>query len=118
MPFEFGGDKAAKPRKKPGFSPTQEVDGDPLAGVQYTGSVEVDSAAELDALSAAFRQRRKDEDRRFQQTTDSEYWFAVCFRTREHKDAFLAAIKARRLGDKYIDGHHLARLLGVDLPEG
>ena len=39
----------------------------------------------------------------------------MCFRTRADKDAFLAAIKATRLGDKYIDGHALARLLDVPL---
>lgn len=119
MPFEFGSaqDKPAKSRKKSGFSPASANDIDPLATVAYTGNVEADAATELDALASAFRERRRDEDKRFQQATDSEYWFAVCFKSRAAKDEFLAAIKARRLGDKYIDGHHLARLLGVDLTD-
>lgn len=114
MPFDFGGGKA---RKVAGFmAPAAQVD-DPLGGVEYTGNVETDSAAELSALEEGFKQRRKDEDARFKAATDSEFWLAVCFRDREHKDAFLAAVGASRLGDKYLDGHALARLLGIDLPD-
>ena len=115
MPFDFGSPKTKATRRRASFmAPSAQVD-DPLGGVEYTGSVEVDSAAELDALAQGFRQRRDDEQKRFQQATDSEYWFAVCFKDRDSKEAFLRAIKAGRLGDKYIDGHALAKLLGVDL---
>jgi len=88
---------------------------DPLADVPVTGNVETDAAAELDALAQGFRQRRDQEEKRFRNATDSEYWFAVCFRTRADKDAFLAAVGAvARLGDKYIDGYALAKQLGLD----
>lgn len=116
MAFEFGKtDKPARTKKPEGFLAAASSAVDPLADVEYTDNVEVDSAAELDALAKSFRGRRDAEAKRFEQATDSEYWFAVCFRTRADKDAFLAAIKATRLGDKYIDGHALARLLDVPL---
>lgn len=88
---------------------------DPLADVEYTGDLEKDSAAELDAVAKGWRDRRDREETRFLDAVDSEFWFAVCFRTRAHKDAFIEAMKIGALGDKYIDGHKLARMLGLDI---
>lgn len=112
MPFEFG-----KPTSGGKRLQTRPTAPDPLAGVDYTGNVETDAATELAAIESAFIDRRNTEDARFKNATDSEYWFAVCFKTRAHKDAFLEAVNAVRLGDKYLDGHALARLLGVPLPD-
>ncbi|MGI8310685.1 hypothetical protein [Saccharopolyspora hattusasensis] len=93
-----------------------EPEPDPLEGVNYTGDIEADSAAELDALAKGFRERTKREDERFRLATDSEYWFAVCFRTREDKDAFLKAARLMAIGDKYLDGYAVARTLGIPMP--
>lgn len=89
---------------------------DPLAGVEYTGGIEVDAARELVALEAGFKTRAKAEAARFALATDTEYWFAVCFRDRASKNAFLTAAGLMEIGDKYLDGHAVARLLGVDMP--
>ena len=115
MGFDFGGSKS-KGRKTSSFMNRPAAD-NPLAGVEYTGDLQADSDAELDALAQGFRQRRDRDADRFRDAPDTEYWFAVCFRDRASKDAFLSAIQAAKLGDKYIDGHALARLLSVDLPE-
>ncbi|GAA2178529.1 hypothetical protein GCM10009785_01450 [Brooklawnia cerclae] len=112
MSFEFG---KSKPGKQAGFMRPAASVPDPLSDIEYTGNVETDSATELDALAQGFRSRRNQEEKRFRNATDSEYWFAVCFRDRAAKDRFLAAINATRLGDKYVDGHALARLLGIDI---
>ncbi|MGI8311986.1 hypothetical protein [Saccharopolyspora hattusasensis] len=93
-----------------------EPEPDPLANVEYTGNLETDSAAELDALAKGFRERTKREDERFRLATDSEYWFAVCFRTREDKEAFLQAARLMAIGDKYLDGYAVARALGIPMP--
>lgn len=77
---------------------------DPLADVDYTGDIETDALAELDALDAAFRDRRRREDRRFKQATDSEFWIALCFPSREDKERFLRKHGLIDLGDKYLDG--------------
>lgn len=89
---------------------------DPLADVEYTGDLEVDAAAELVALQTAFVNRRQQEDKRFRDATDSEYWFAVCFRNRADKEKFLAAI-GNLDSDKYLDGRELARRLNIEMED-
>lgn len=81
-----------------------------------TGNVELDSKADLDEVQASFRKRIKMENSRFQNTTDSEYWFAVCFQTRAQKEAFLKAMGLFLMGDKYLDGIEVAKKLGIDIP--
>lgn len=81
-----------------------------------TGNAETDSEAELDAVQAGFRQRARDEGKRFELATDSEYWACICFQTREQKEAFLSALKLLPFGDKYLDGQLVADQLGVKLP--
>lgn len=93
-----------------------EPEPDPLASVDYTGNLAEDAATELDALAIGFRERTKREDERFRLATDSEYWFAVCFKTRADKEAFLAAARLMPLGDKYLDGYAVARALGIPMP--
>lgn len=90
---------------------------DPLAGVEYSGDLEKDSAAEFGALTVAYRERAKAEADRFTNATDSEFWFAVCFKTREEKEAFLkaAGVKLKLMGDKYLDGRQLAAVLGIKI---
>ncbi|UUV33587.1 hypothetical protein NQK81_09070 [Amycolatopsis roodepoortensis] len=96
---------------------TAEPDPDPLAGVEYTGDEEDDARAELDALHRGFRERTARELERMQLATESEYWFCVCFKSQDDKDAFLAAAGLVVIGDKYLDGYATAELLGVTMPE-
>lgn len=86
---------------------------DPLAGVDYAKckGVGEESKAEVSALLTAFKDRQKQEQKRFQDATDSEYWFAVCFKTREEKEAFLKKHNLAALGDKYLDGGKVDRAL-------
>lgn len=83
-----------------------------------TGDAEIDSAADLDAVQSGFRARAADEARRFALATDSEYWGAICFQTREQRDAFFAAIKCLDLAvdARYFDGCEIARRMGINLP--
>ncbi|HCL5283971.1 TPA: hypothetical protein N2G45_002876 [Salmonella enterica] len=85
---------------------------------ELTGDAERDSIADLDAVKAGFRERAKTENNRFELTTDSEYWVAVCFQTREQKEFLLKAMELFEHGDKYIDGNVLAERLGISLPPG
>ena len=93
-----------------------EPEPDPLADVEYTGDLATDAEAELDALAKGFRERTKREDERFRLATDSEYWFVLCFKSREDKDAFLRAARLMAIGDKYLDGYAVARQLGIEMP--
>lgn len=89
------------------MDPTPDQVADPLADVPMTDDLAADSAAELGALEQAYRDRAKAEAVRFRQATDSEFWFAVVFKTREEKDEFLARYKLGDLGDKYLIGREL-----------
>ncbi|OCG77376.1 hypothetical protein A9G42_05580 [Gilliamella sp. Nev6-6] len=84
---------------------------------EQTGNPEIDSKSDLNEVQAAFRKRMKMENARFQNTTDSEYWFAMCFQTRAQKEAFLRAMDLFLLGDKYLDGVEVAEKLGIDIPD-
>lgn len=85
---------------------------------ELTGNGEVDCKADLDTLQQAFRDSLKREDKRFELATDTEFWVALCFQTREQKEVFLRALALLEEGDKYIDGQRFAERLGIPLPEG
>jgi hypothetical protein len=83
---------------------------------ELTGDPEKDSHADLTAVQEGFRKRAKDEGRRFELATDTEYFACLCFQTREQKEIFLKAMNLLQFGDKYLDGQKVAKELGVDLP--
>ncbi|MGW5741569.1 hypothetical protein [Amycolatopsis sp. NPDC003861] len=94
-----------------------EPEPDPLADVEYTGDLPEDSRRELTALQQGFRDRARREAERFRLATDSEYWIAVCFKTREDKEKFLRNAGLLAIGDKYMDGYAVARVLGVPMED-
>ena len=81
-------------------------------------NAEADSAVELSELQKGMRDRARQESKRFQDATDSEYWFCVCFLTRADKEAFLKALSLDDIGDKYLNGHEVAKRLSIQLSEG
>lgn len=87
-----------------------------LAGIAQTGDVEVDSKVELSATLKAFKEQQKFVTGIKRQTTDSEFWVAICFQTREQKEAFIAAKGWIDVGDKYLDGLEIAKRESVALP--
>lgn len=101
---------------KHGFNFTKAED--PLKNVQYTDSLAADTKSETDALQTAYRARAAKEKKRFADATDSEYWVAICFKNRAAKESFLKQTKTIMLGDKYVDGHQFAHMLGLELDEG
>jgi hypothetical protein len=94
-----------------------EPEPDPLADLEYTGNLPADARAELNAVQQGFRDRAKREEQRFLLATDSEYWFALCFKTREDKERFLTRAKLFAIGDKYFDGYAVARVLGIPMDD-
>lgn len=115
MSFNFKGN--APKKTGGGFNFGGKGVKDPLEDVEYTGNLPADSAKEMSALQEGFRQRAQAEQDRFRKATDSEFWFAVCFKSREDKEAFLKAANAKKnlMGDKYLDGYKLAKLLGLEM---
>jgi hypothetical protein len=86
---------------------------------ELTGDAEADSKADLDSLMTGFRKRAADESTRFALAVDGGYWAALCFQTREQKDAFLRALNIQDLGNAecYFDGCAVAKRLGIALPD-
>jgi len=89
----------------------------PKSDTERLGVTEMEkmAASEISEVLKGFIGRGVREEQRFWDAVDSEYWFAVCFQTREQKDEFLEKSKMVELGDKYIDGMALARMLGIKL---
>lgn len=46
---------------------------------------------------------------------DTEYWFAVCFESRDQKEAFLRVLDLMAEGDKYLWGPDVAEAIGFRL---
>lgn len=93
-----------------------DLEPDPLAEIRTLGppdDLEERSDAEVAAIDEGFRGRMRREGDRFRRATDSEFWFAVCFTSREAKEAFLDESGLIELGDKYINGHQAARILDL-----
>lgn len=79
-------------------------------------SVEERSTAVLNEAQQAFSDRAKNEAKRMLMACDTEFWFAVSFQTRAQKEQFLKLAKLIELGDKYLDGWEVAKVLGIPLP--
>lgn len=73
------------------------------------------AAEEVSELLQGFRNRERNEQQRFEDATDTEYWVALCFQTREQKEQFLHAIGWYELGDKFIDGMAAAEKANITL---
>lgn len=76
---------------------------------------EAEAEAELSEVLAGFKERAKREESRVENATDSEYWFCLCFQTRDQKDEFLRKMGWWEIGDKYLDGMEVAHALGIRL---
>lgn len=91
---------------------------DPFASIDYeSGDVEKTSQEEVSALLTGFQERAKREQERFTLATDSEFWFAIGFQSREQKEEFLRAMSWLSYGDKYLNGLHIAEDSGIKLSE-
>jgi hypothetical protein len=69
---------------------------------------------QIGEVAHAMRQRAKVEAARFLEVTDSEFWFAACFPSREHKEELLEYLGLKEDADKYVDGLLLAEVLGYN----
>ena len=88
-----------------------------LDGIEYPGDLAGDAAVELDAIQQGFRDRRDREAERAELVTMTDYYFCVCFATRQQRQAFLDGVGWDiAAGDRYLDGRALAKRDGVELP--
>lgn len=90
-------------------------DDNPLADVEMTGDMQEDADAGMSEALRQIIERKRATQERFRTATDPEFFFCLCFQSREQKDDFLRLIKWDDLGDKYINGLEVARRLAVPL---
>lgn len=116
-PFNFGKSPlAGGGHKFGGGFEKRDTAPNPWEGFKSSGNVEKDSVEELDALAKGFRQRRAQEEDRFQNATDSRYYFVVCFSNNADRDEFLGSMHmGLQEGDWWINGYDLAKHLKVDI---
>ena len=62
----------------------------------------------LNDLQIGFKQRMQQEQKRFLDVCDTEYWFCVCFTSRDQKEEFLKSI-GMNVDEKYIDGREFSK---------
>lgn len=91
---------------------TTEVPPNPVDEAPETGDLAVDSLAELRALHAAMQAPANPDPA---DVLDSPHWVAAYWPSREAKDEFLLNSGLDVLGDKYLDGHQAAQILGLRL---
>lgn len=104
-------------QKRPNFDSLFDPAGmpGPLKGVGQSGEVERDAADEISAALRAIIEQKRAMREVYRTTTDPEYWFAVCFQSREQKEEFLRLAGWEEMGDKYLDGLRLAARLNVPI---
>ena len=71
-------------------------------------NLEKETLEELGDVEKSFRERMNAESKRFRDMCDTEYWFCVCFTSREQKEEFLKKI-GMETDVKYIEGKDMAR---------
>lgn len=106
------------PRPKRGptlFDQLTGITDEPAVDEKPAGTFEEQADTQISELEAGIKSRKKAERDRFRAATDSEFWFAVCFTSREEKERFLRAAGLWEHGDKYLDGAVVAAALDVDM---
>lgn len=70
--------------------------------------LEESTLEELGGLEKSFRERMKQENNRFRDMCDTEYWVCVCFTSRAQREEFMTKV-GLPTDEKYIDGREMAK---------
>lgn len=90
---------------------------DPLRGIELNGTPEQNAETEVKAVKSGFAQRAAQEQERFQQTTRTDYYFAVVFEDGGQANAFLKAVGYPTADALFVDGTILADILKIEIPQ-
>lgn len=77
-------------------------------------SLEGEVLEEIGEIEKSFRERMKNENKRFLDMCDTEYWFCVCFTSRAQKEEMLETL-GLPLDEKYIYGRDFAKAVKAQL---
>lgn len=110
-PSDFG---ASPPRPAEIYNNPSE---NPLDGLESTGNLEDDSAAEMKAIHDAMIETRRKVDRKVKHAIDGAYYMTIVWLSRDDRDAFLKAVRMDRsvYRGSFLDGYQLTRQLELDI---
>ena len=101
-------------RSAPDFESIFSDDGNPLLDLPDLGDIQSNSDQEISAVQLEIERNRAAFEERFRITADPEFFFCVCFQSRDQKEEFLKNIGwFDDLGDKYLNGLDVARRLDI-----
>lgn len=83
-------------------------------GEMSLDALEAEVAEELGEVEKSSRERMSAENKRFRDMCDTEYWFCVCFTSREQKEELLEKL-GLPLDEKYIAGREFAKAVKAQL---
>jgi hypothetical protein len=83
--------------------------------LKRTGNDEADSKQELNAFQELAKASLAKETKSMADMFDTEHWVCLSFQSREQKDEFLAKSGLIAAGDKYLDGHKVAKIMDIQL---
>ena len=96
---------------------TKQPHPNPLADAPEFTDAEQAIKDELNRMGAGLSGISKAWAEKFATMNDTEYWLALCFKDRASKERFLEVFELHQLGDKYLNGHHMAQILGKSIDE-
>lgn len=100
----------------PDFDSMFEDDGEnPMGDLDLIDDLHADADAGMSEALRQIIERKRATQERFRTATDPEFFFCVCFQSREQKEQFLELVGWSDLGDKYINGLEVARRLKVPI---
>ncbi len=114
----LGAGKVGLERKvRPNFDSMFNPDGmeNPLDALPEIDDPQAADEAALSTMYATIKAEKAARREAYRTLIDPEYFCVVCFQNREQKDNFLKAVGWEHLGDKYLDGLAIARIMGVPI---
>jgi hypothetical protein len=86
--------------------------------IQYKSEgqdIEQDSLDEVNEVISSFSKRGEDEQKKFKDNVDANYFTVISFNNKEQLDEFLKKIKINVPDRQYINGLTLAKALGIEI---
>jgi hypothetical protein len=111
-------DKAKLGRNAPSFdSLFDDGDDNIFAGAEFDGDLQDDADTTMSEALRAVIERKKASMERFRVASDPEFYFCVCFQSREQKEDFLKKAGWESIGDggRFLNGLEVARRLNIGI---
>jgi hypothetical protein len=87
-----------------------------FAGVEFSGDLQEDSDATMSTALREIIERKKASQERFRVAIEPDFYFCVCFQSREQKDEFLKLAGWEGVeGARFVNGLEIARQMDIPI---